>query len=286
MGGPRVGNLLNSKLNEIKNLRENSNSYKTISEIIGCSETTIRKFCIDNQIDGNVKNKIIGQVFEKSNLEVLELDLNPPFQSHETAYKCRCVKCGEVKTYRKTNIIEGPGCHKCEGYLGGRGYREWEVGQKFGFIEILGQGERNGYVVGKCVCGTVREFALQNLKGRGHSRTISCGCKQQSAGEFKITTLLEENGVNFKTQYRIDDFSLYSLFDFAIFDDDNNLIKLIEFDGEQHFEPVEHFGGVEKFLIQKERDERKNKYCEENNIPLLRIPYWDYQRIDMKYLFS
>lgn len=286
MGGPRVGNLLNSKLNEIKNLRENSNSYKTISEIIGCSETTIRKFCIDNQIDGNVKNKIIGQVFEKSNLEVLELDLNPPFQSHETAYKCRCAKCGEVKTYRKTNIVEGPGCHKCEGYLGGRGYREWEVGQKFGFIEILGRGERNGYVVGKCVCGTVREFALQNLKGRGHSRTISCGCKQQSAGEFKIATLLEENGVNFKTQYRIDDFSLYSLFDFAIFDDDNNLIKLIEFDGEQHFEPVEHFGGEEKFLIQKERDERKNKYCEENNIPLLRIPYWDYQRIDMKYLFS
>lgn len=286
MGGPRVGNLLNSKLNEIKNLRENSNSYKTISEIIGCSETTIRKFCIDNQIDGNVKNKIIGQVFEKSNLEVLELDLNPPFQSHETAYKCRCVKCGEVKTYRKTNIIEGPGCHKCEGYLGGRGYKEWEVGQKFGFIEILGRGERNGYVVGKCVCGTVREFALQNLKGRGHGRTISCGCKHQSAGEFKIATLLEENGVNFKTQYRIDDFSLYSLFDFAIFDDDNNLIKLIEFDGEQHFEPVEHFGGEEKFLIQKERDERKNKYCEENNIPLLRIPYWDYQRIDMKYLFS
>ena len=63
------------------------------------------------------------------------------------------------------------------------------------------------------------------------------------------------------------------------------MIILIEFDGEQHFEPVEYFGGEEKFLIQKERDKRKNKYCEENNIPLLRIPYLDYQQIDMKYLF-
>lgn len=286
MGGPRIGNLLNGRLNEIRELRENGNSYKIIGEVIGCSSTAIRNFCIKNNIEGNIKNKIVGQTFEKSNLLVLELDLDPHFQSHETAYKCKCTKCGDVKTYRKSNIINGPGCHKCEGYLGGRGYREWEVGQKFGYIEILNSGTKTGYVLGKCVCGTVREFALGHLKGQGHSRTISCGCKQQSAGELKIATLLEENGVNFKTQYGIDDFSVHSLFDFAIFDDDGNLIKLIEFDGEQHFKPVERFGGEEKFLIQQERDARKNKYCKDNNIPLLRIPYWDYQRIDMKYLFS
>lgn len=123
------------------------------------------------------------------------------------------------------------------------------------------------------------------MKGRGHSRTISCGCKQQSAGELKIATLLKENGINFQTQYRIDEFSMYSLFDFAIFDDDGNLLKLIEFDGEQHYEPIEYFGGKEKLLIQQERDAKKNKYCADNNIPLLRVPYWDYSRLTIDYLF-
>ena len=71
-----------------------------------------------------------------------------------------------------------------------------------------------------------------HLKGQGrHSRTISCGCKQKSSGELKIKNILEENNINYKTQYKILDFSLYSSFDFAIFNKDNELIKLIEFDG-------------------------------------------------------
>lgn len=148
MGGLRIQNTLNERVDEIRGLRESGNTYKAIGKIIGCSETTIRNFCVKNNIQGDRKTKIIGQLFKKSNLEVLELDSNPPFQSHETAYKCKCIKCGEIKTYRKTNIVNGPGCHKCEGTHGGRGYKEWEVGQKFGYIEILGSGERAGYVIG------------------------------------------------------------------------------------------------------------------------------------------
>ena len=75
-------------------------------------------------------------------------------------------------------------------------------------------------------------------------------------------------------------------FDFAILDDNGNVIKLIEYDGEQHFKPIEKWGGEEKFLIQKERDERKNQYCKENNLNLLRIPYYDFDKITLNYLLS
>lgn len=47
----------------------------------------------------------------------------------------------------------------------------------------------------------------------------------------------------------------------------------IEYDGEQHFRPVEVFGGEEGHLKTKKRDEIKNKYCKDNNIGLIRIPY-------------
>lgn len=54
----------------------------------------------------------------------------------------------------------------------------------------------------------------------------------------------------------------------------------IEFDGIQHYEPVKYFGGVAKFKQQKKRDLIKDNFCKENNIKLVRIPYYDIDLID------
>jgi very-short-patch-repair endonuclease len=64
------------------------------------------------------------------------------------------------------------------------------------------------------------------------------------------------------------------------------LLGLIEYDGEQHFRPVEAWGGEEKFILQKERDMRKDAYCEEKGVRLLRIPYTDFNKISLEYLFQ
>ena len=47
----------------------------------------------------------------------------------------------------------------------------------------------------------------------------------------------------------------------------------IEFDGEQHFKPVESFGGVDAFKERQRADFDKNKYAKQSKIPLLRIRY-------------
>jgi very-short-patch-repair endonuclease len=282
----RLSEVFKERHDEIVKLRTSGMTYPKMAEIFGCSSTSIRTYCVANGIQGTKKMSLVGKSFDASQLTVLDLDLDPPFKSHETAYKCKCNICGDVATYRRTNVVDGPGCHKCSGTKGGRGYREWEVGQKFGFIKILRQGERAGYVVGECVCGTVREFALQHLKGQGHSRTVSCGCKQKSSGELKIESILEENGIRYQAQYKIPEFSQFALFDFAIFNDDGSLKKLVEYDGEQHFLAIDHFGGEEKLKIQQERDARKNEWCAEHGIELLRIPYTDYHKITLELLVS
>jgi very-short-patch-repair endonuclease len=46
-----------------------------------------------------------------------------------------------------------------------------------------------------------------------------------------------------------------------------------EYDGEQHFESIEHFGGHEGLLKRQERDARKNALCQENKYDLVRISY-------------
>ena len=69
-------------------------------------------------------------------------------------------------------------------------------------------------------------------------------------------------------------------FDFALFDNDNNLICLIEFDGEQHYRAFDFFGGKDKFKDIQTKDEIKNNYCEKNNIKLIRISYKDENNIN------
>ena len=54
----------------------------------------------------------------------------------------------------------------------------------------------------------------------------------------------------------------------------------IEYDGQQHYKPIEKFGVEKAFEKTKFRDVIKNNYCKDNNINLLRIPYWDYNNIE------
>ena len=53
----------------------------------------------------------------------------------------------------------------------------------------------------------------------------------------------------------------------------------IEYDGEQHFRPVDYFGGEKTLSDIIFRDEIKNKYCINNKIYLLRIQSKDFKNI-------
>lgn len=59
---------------------------------------------------------------------------------------------------------------------------------------------------------------------------------------------------------------------------------LIEYDGEEHFRPV-NFGGIsddealEHLKITQYHDKIKTNYCQENGIPLIRIPFWEKKNI-------
>ena len=48
-----------------------------------------------------------------------------------------------------------------------------------------------------------------------------------------------------------------------------------EYQGKQHFEPINIFGGEENFKKQQERDKNKKKLSEKNNITLIYINYWE-----------
>lgn len=111
-----------------------------------------------------------------------------------------------------------------------------------------------------------------------------------SRGEIKIHEILEQNGMNFKEEYEFPGLKAPSgrplRFDFAVFDDDGNIDFLIEFQGEQHYTSVAHFGGQKHLQIQKYNDTKKREYCLRKDIPLLIVPYWDYDNLNFDYIFN
>lgn len=230
--------------------------------------------------------------------KVIKRDLNPQSKSHETFWICECQTCKKISSVRKHDLDKNPqSCNNCKGEIISQKIRIkdssiWQIGDKYGLLTIVGKGnshKKHTYVKVQCDCGSpIFEVRVEHLRGQGRrSKTISCGCATESSGEIKIRKILEQTNYNWQKQYRIkNNNNEVMIFDFVIFDNQNNIKKCIEYNGEQHYKPIELFGGEKAFQKQKERDERKRKWCKKNNIELLEIPYIDYDNISLEYLFS
>lgn len=101
-----------------------------------------------------------------------------------------------------------------------------------------------------------------------------CPLCSSSKGETAIRNYLIKNSVKYKKEFKIKKCRDKQVlpFDFAIFDKDE-LLTLIEYQGEQHFRSLERFGWREKFRDRQRKDQIKRDFCHQNNIPLIEIPY-------------
>ena len=93
-----------------------------------------------------------------------------------------------------------------------------------------------------------------------------------SKGEKNIAAWLDAKNILYESQKKFDDCkNVLSLsFDFYL----PNYNILIEYNGKQHYEPIEYFGGHKTFENQILRDNIKKEYCKKNNIFLIEIPYY------------
>lgn len=241
--------------------------------VLSCKECKVKR-----QPISGLTEDIIGKKFNR--LTVIEK--TDKTQSGKLLYLCKC-DCGGEALVTRTDLIRGHtkscGCQK----------RKYEVGDTVNnreIIECLGAKEdrRKGNYYYKCkclLCGREYEALAQTL-----DNTVSCGC-QRSLGEYYITRILINNNVSFQKEYVFPN-SNYR-FDFAIFDQNNNIIRLIEFDGEQHYADQTRKTGwntIEKYNHTYQNDLAKNQLAKEKNIPLVRIPYWERETITYELLFS
>lgn len=227
---------------------------------------------------------LTGQKFGR--LTVLEKDANRITKSG-SYWICQC-ECGKIKSIKSSSLrrgeIQSCGCLRNERSKAAKeelGLVDNLVGQKFGFLTVISKSEQRGsggevYWNCVCDCGKTTTVRGHSLKRKDENRTVSCGCKHMSIGEYNIQKTLMDNNIPFINQYVFVDLPK-SRYDFAIVLG-NDVLRLVEFDGEQHYQDVPAWGGLE--LIQQ-RDQIKNEYALSHNIPLIRIPYWERDNITL-----
>lgn len=120
------------------------------------------------------------------------------------------------------------------------------------------------------ICPMHGEFTQ---KVNTHLNGGGCPICKESKGEKEIRNFLEKNKINYKPQHKFNDCKYKNSLPFDFYLPDYNIC--IEYNGSQHYKPIEFFGGEEVFKKQLIRDGIKSQYCKNNNIPLIIIKYND-----------
>lgn len=234
--------------------------------------------CRQNSEIGNKYGKLTVISFYQKNID------------RHYIWTCKC-DCGNIENIEGTRLRsrEKNQCNECSRKEHIPQYID-ETNNIYGALKVIKYDEnkshsKNAYWICQCQCGNI--ISVSGIKLRNGQ--ISCGCLK-SKGEFKINQLLTENNFYYKTQIKFSNCinpktNKELPFDFGVYKDKNKteLKYLIEYDGQQHFDYKNRWYNTEEdFKEQQERDKIKDKYCKDNNIPLIRISYNQYDSLTIE----
>lgn len=159
-------------------------------------------------------------------------------------------------------------------------YREIVERLAFHEYEVLGEYKNTDTPIKMMHNICKKEFLMRPACFIRGQRCPHCA---RSLGAEKIKNFLEKNNIKYVSEKKYDDLVDVRHLKFDFWLDEYN--TLIEYDGEQHFR-LKTFGKemneskIQFELLQK-HDSMKNEYCIKNDIPLLRIPFWRYDSIEI-----
>ena len=118
------------------------------------------------------------------------------------------------------------------------------------------------------------------LRGHGCPQCNKCN---KSFGEKAIASWLDSKNILYKPQETFCDCKDKYVLRFDFYLTDYNI--LIEYNGIQHYKPVDFFGGQEGYEGTIKRDGIKENYCKYNDITLVTIPYYAnlYEELEKMY---
>jgi very-short-patch-repair endonuclease/predicted transcriptional regulator len=246
----------------------------------GCGECSKNKFGLNKRITTEgfiIKAKLVhGDKYDYSLVNIINSIIK---------IKIICPEHGIWKQ-KPNGHLSGKGCRTCSGYkklttedFVKKSNDIHECKYDYSLVDY-----KNHYGKVSIICP---EHGIYNQGSGSHLAGVGCPNCNESKGEKKINSWLLDREIVFKRQkaFKNCKYKRQMYFDFYL--PEYNLC--IEFDGKQHFEAIEFFGGETGLIENKKRDNIKNKFCNKHNINILRISYkddvikkletWDLQRI-------
>ena len=242
--------------------------YKHINRKQGCPK------CGHLRTD-NFKRRTLEEVVKlakETHKNMYDYSLIKEYKNSKEKVPIICSKHGVFFQSFEKHILQKEKCPRCSRKLTTEEFikKAKEIhGNKYDYSLVDYNGSEKNI---KIICskhGVFEQTPHQHLKRSGCQKCLA------SRGENKIRDFLSKENIVFEEQKRFNGFKKYP-YDFFI--PSENL--LIEYNGEQHYEPVEYFGGVNQLTKQQNNDKVKEKYARDNGYKLLTIPYWDYKIIE------
>jgi hypothetical protein len=232
------------------------------------------KICLDNS------KRSSNEIFIRRSIEIhgdkYNYDLVEYSQAHKHV-KIICNRCKRIFLQAPNHHHRGRGCKNCN-----YSFDDFLISAKkihndkynYDLVEY----KKSIYKI-KILCNKCNNYFFQtpakHLQGRG------CPKCNESKGENRVAQYLTSNKFRYTKNkiFKTLKHKSYLKPDFYL--DDDNL--LIEYDGHGHHMPC--FGSTQEDKQKnledcQRRDKIKNEWAKANNIPLLRIPYWDFDRIE------
>lgn len=249
-------------------------------------------------VKGSYIEDITGQTFGR--LTVLELT-DKQNNDNRWLWKCQCSCKKHSIVYTSMHKLKSGNTKSC-GCL----QREWAVkknkmgiidltGQRYGMLTVirdLGTINKTHYWECQCDCGNITKVSVNDLRrdlygDKTRHGTYSCGCLSKSVGEKKVKTQLELLQIKFEREKTFEacknlETDRRLRYDFYLPDYNT----CIEYDGFTHFIANGGWNTEENLAGIQYRDNIKNKFCKDNNIRLVRIPYTDFNKIDINYILN
>ena len=180
-----------------------------------------------------------------------------------------CPEHGEFQQRPSEHLI-GKGCSICAGYvkLTTQDFitRAREVhGNKYDYSKVE---YTNMFSKVTIICpehGTFQQGAKDHLDGAG------CPICNESRGEKTVRMFFDKHSIEYEMQKTFPGcrYKRVLPFDFYL----PQSIICIEYQGLQHYEEDEHFGGKKRFEYRQRMDDIKREYCKKNGIRLIEIRY-------------